>query len=188
MVLQRDFFQRDTVIVAKDLLGKKLIRKIGNRKCSGIIIETEAYRASDDPASHAGIRKTKRNRIMFEQIGRAYVYFTYGMYHCLNVVARNKKFNAGAVLIRGIYPQLGIDIMSKLRNNTKIQNLTNGPGKLTQALDITLQENGDDLTKYSSLYITNGIKIKKIHKKPRIGISRGTDKEWNFSIDPSDYF
>ena len=140
MVLQREFFQRDTVIVAKDLLGKKLIRKIGNRKCSGIIIETEAYRASDDPASHAGIRKTKRNRIMFEQIGRAYVYFTYGMYHCLNVVARNKKFNAGAVLIRGIYPQLGIDIMSKLRNNTKIQNLTNGPGKLTQALDITLQE------------------------------------------------
>ena len=141
---------------------EKLIRKIGNRKCSGIIIETEAYRASDDPASHAGIRKTKRNRIMFEQIGRAYVYFTYGMYHCLNVVARNKKFNAGAVLIRGIYPQLGIDIMSKLRNNTKIQNLTNGPGKLTQALDITLQENGDDLTKYSSLYITNGIKIKKV--------------------------
>ena len=88
---------------------------------------------------------------MFEEVGHAYVYFTYGMYHCLNVVARNKKFNAGAVLIRGVYPQLGIDIMSKLRNNTKIQNLTNGPGKLTQALDITLQENSHDLTKYSSL-------------------------------------
>jgi len=188
MVLHRDFFKRDTVLVAKDLLGKKLIRKINNKKCTGIIIETEAYRASDDPASHARVRKTKRNRLMFEQVGHAYVYFTYGMYHCLNVVARNKKFDAGAILIRGIYPQLGINIMSKLRNNTKIQNLTNGPGKLTQALDITLQENGDDLTKYSSLYITNGIKIKKIHKKSRIGITRGIDKKWNFSIDPSDYF
>ena len=188
MVLHRDFFQRDTVLVAKDLLGKKLIRKINNKKCTGIIIETEAYRASDDPASHARIRKTKRNKIMFEEVGHAYVYFTYGMYHCLNVVARNKKFNAGAVLIRGVYPQLGIDIMSKLRNNTKIQNLTNGPGKLTQALDITLQDNGNDLTKYSSLYIANGIKIKKIHKKSRIGISRGIDKKWNFSIEPSDYF
>jgi len=188
MVLQRDFFQRDTVVVAKDLLGKKLVRKIGNKKCGGVIIETEAYRSSDDPASHAGIRRTKRNGVMFEQVGRAYVYFTYGMYHCLNVVARNKKFDAGAVLIRGIYPQIGIDLMRKLRNNTKIGNLVNGPGKLTQALDITLQENTNDLTKYSSLYITNGIKVNKIHKKPRIGISRGTEKEWNFSIDPSDYF
>ena len=69
------------------------------------------------------------------------------MYHCLNVVARNKKFNAGAVLIRGIYPELGIDLMTKFRNNTKINNLTNGPGKLTQALNISLKENGHDLTK-----------------------------------------
>ena len=188
MVLHRDFFQRDTVLVAKDLLGKKLIRKINNKKCTGIIIETEAYRASDDPASHARIRKTKRNRMMFEEVGHAYVYFTYGMYHCLNVVARNKKFNAGAVLIRGIYPELGIDLMTKFRNNTKINNLTNGPGKLTQALDISLKENGHDLTKYSPLYIIDGLKTKKIHRKSRIGISRGLDKKWNFSIDICDYF
>ena len=97
MLLSRNFFQHDTVLVAKELLGKKLIRRIGNKKCVGVITETEAYRASDDPASHAGVRKTKRNQIMFGQVGLAYVYFTYGMYHCLNVVARNKKFNAGAV-------------------------------------------------------------------------------------------
>ena len=111
MLLSRNFFQHDTVLVAKELLGKKLIRRIGNKKCVGVITETEAYRASDDPASHAGVRKTKRNQIMFGQAGLAYVYFTYGMYHCLNVVARNKKFNAGAVLIRGIYPELGICLL-----------------------------------------------------------------------------
>ena len=94
MLLSRNFFQRDTVLVAKELLGKKLIRRIGNKKCVGVITETEAYRASDDPASHAVFRKTKRNQIMIGQVGLAYVYFTYGMYHCLNVVARNKKFNA----------------------------------------------------------------------------------------------
>ena len=188
MVLQREFFQRDTVLVAKELLGKKLIRKIGKKKCTGVITETEAYRASDDPASHAGIRKTKRNQIMFEQVGLAYVYFTYGMYHCFNVVARNKKFDAGAVLIRGIYPELGIELMTKFRNNTKINNLTNGPGKLTRALNISLKENGHDLTKYSALYITDGLETKKIHRKPRIGISRGLDKKWNFSIDIYDYF
>ena len=105
-----------------------------------------------------------------------------------NVEKLNKKFNAGAVLIRGIYPELGIDLMTKFRNNTKINNLTNGPGKLTQALDISLKENGHDLTKYSSLYIIDGLKTKKIHRKSRIGISRGLDKKWNFSIDICDYF
>jgi len=188
MVLRRNFFQRDTVIVAKDLLGKKLVRRIGNKKCIGIITETEAYRASDDPASHAAIKKTKRNSKMFEQVGYAYVYFTYGMYHCINVVARNEKFNAGAVLIRGIHPMQGIDIMKRNRNETKIDNLVNGPGKLTQALNISIKENGCDLTKYSSLYITNGIEIKKIHKKYRIGISKGIMKKWNFSIEENDYF
>ncbi len=125
---------------------------------------------------------------MFEQVGCAYVYFTYGMYYCINVVARNEKFNAGAVLIRGIHPMQGIDIMKRNRKKTKIDNLVNGPGKLTQALNISIKENGCDLTKYSSLYITNGIEIKKIHKKYRIGISKGTMKKWNFSIEENDYF
>ncbi|MEJ2259252.1 MAG: DNA-3-methyladenine glycosylase, partial [Nitrosopumilaceae archaeon] len=113
--LPREFYARDTVIVAKKLLGKKLVRKIGNKKISGIITETEAYKHKDDPASHAFRNKTDRNRAMFEEVGRAYVYFTYGMYFCFNVVARNPKTEAGAVLIRAIHPEKGIEIMKQNR-------------------------------------------------------------------------
>ena len=102
MPIPRKFYERDTVIVAKELIGKKIIRVDNKTTFSGIIIETEAYRASDDPASHAFNKKTKRNHGMFETVGKSYVYFTYGMYNCLNVVARSKKFEAGAVLIRGV--------------------------------------------------------------------------------------
>ena len=86
--LPRSFYARDTVIVAKGLLGKKIVRKVGNQRISGIITETEAYRHKDDPASHAYRRKTERNKAMCEDVGRAYVYFTYGMYFCFNVVAK----------------------------------------------------------------------------------------------------
>jgi len=103
------------VTVAKGLLGKRLVRKVGSHKISGIITETEAYRHRDDPSSHAFRRKTERNKAMFEEVGRAYVYFTYGMYFCFNVVARNSKADAGAVLIRAIYPEKGIEIMKKNR-------------------------------------------------------------------------
>ena len=187
--IEREFYNRDTLKVAKDILGKVLVRKIKQKYMAGRIVEVEAYKFGEyDKASHASKQCTLSNQAMFGENGHAYVYFTYGMYHCLNVVARNKKFNAGAVLIRGIYPELGIDLMTKFRNNTKINNLTNGPGKLTQALNISLKENGHDLTKYSSLYIIHGLKTKKIHSKSRIGISRGLDKKWNFSIDTCDYF
>ena len=91
-ILPKEFYQRDTVIVAKDLLGKKLVRKIGNYEMSGTIIETEAYRHKDDPASHAFQKITDRNKVMFGEVGIAYVYFTYGMHYCLNVVAKNQKY------------------------------------------------------------------------------------------------
>ena len=81
-ILPRTFYLQDTVTVAKNLLGKKIVRKIGQNKISGIITETEAYRHKDDPASHAHRKMTERNRAMFEEVGRAYVYFTYGMYYC----------------------------------------------------------------------------------------------------------
>jgi len=112
-VLPRSFYSRDTVMVAKDLVGKTLVRKIGGKLISGIITETEAYRYTDDPASHAYRGMTERNKAMFGEIGRAYVYFTYGMYHCLNTVARNSHFDAGAVLIRGLEPKQGIAEMEK---------------------------------------------------------------------------
>lgn len=182
-LLPRSFYARDTVIVAKDLLGKKLVRKIGNQKISGIITETEAYKHNDDPASHAFRRKTDRNKAMFEEVGRAYVYFTYGMYFCFNVVARKPSVEAGAVLIRGIQPDSGIEIMKKNRRNNNMKILADGPAKLTQAMNITRKHYGMDLTQFSELYITKGIKKrKKIISNPRIGIRQATDNLWNFKI------
>jgi DNA-3-methyladenine glycosylase len=182
-ILPRTFYLEDTVKVAKNLLGKKIVRKINNQEISGIITETEAYRQKDDPASHAHKRITERNKAMFDEVGRAYVYFTYGMYYCFNVVARNSKFDAGAVLIRSIEPVEGIEIMKKNRKGADIKNLTNGPAKLTQALQITKEQYGWDLTKNGKLFITEGIdKIKKITAYPRVGINQATEKRWNFKI------
>jgi len=181
--IPRTFYERDTVKVARDLLGKNLIRTIGKQTISGIITETEAYRYTDDPASHAYRGLTPRNRAMFEQVGKAYVYFTYGMYFCFNVVARNHNFAAGAVLIRGLKPEKGIDIMKKNRGIDKIANLTNGPAKLTQALRITKKQYGVDLAKKSELFLLDGIDRKKIFASKRVGIKNGLHKLWNFKIN-----
>ena len=181
-ILPREFYSKDTVKVAKNLLGKKIIRKIGRHEISGIITETEAYRHKDDPASHAFRKITERNKIMFENVGLAYIYFTYGMHFCFNVVAKNPKVEAGAVLIRAIKPEKGISIMQENRGNTSLKNLANGPAKLTQALAITKEHYGIDITKNSKLYISEGIKPKKIIASPRIGIKEATDKLWNFKI------
>ena len=188
MILKKEFYERETITVAKQLIGKKLTRKIKNLKLTGIITETEAYRGRDDPASQAATNLTNRNQIMFGPVGMSYVYFTYGMYFMLNVVAKSKKQNAGAVLIRGIYPQDGIKIMIKNRGMKDINKITNGPGKLTMAMNISMKENNLNLTKKSSIYISEGIIPKKIKKSSRIGITKATDKKWNFSIMSKDYF
>lgn len=181
--LPRKFYSRDTVTVAKELLGKKLIRNVEGHTISGIITETEAYGHSDDPASHAFRKKTDRNKAMFEEVGCAYVYFTYGMYFCFNVVARNPRTQAGAVLIRAIQPQNGIEIMKKNRHKVDEQNLANGPAKITQAFGITKKHYGLDLTANPELYITEGIrKNRKILANPRIGIRKAVDNLWNFKI------
>ncbi len=182
-VLSRTFYARNTVNVAKDLLGKTLNRKIGSKIISGIIIETEAYRYKDDPASHAFRGMTERNKIMFGEVGMAYVYFTYGMHYCVNAVAKSKTYDAGAVLIRSIKPDKGIDEMIKNRKNDSMTNLTNGPAKLTQAMEITKMQYGEDLAKRSSLFITEGIRTNRIFSSPRIGIKNGIDKLWNFKIE-----
>ena len=124
----------DTKQVAKDLLGKILVRKIGNKILSGVITETEAYKGKNDPASHASRKKTERNKIMFGEVGVAYVYFTYGMHYCFNVVAKKNNDKAGAILIRAIQPQQGINHMKKNRKINNISNLTNGPGAEISAL------------------------------------------------------
>lgn len=181
-ILPRTFYARNTVNVAKDLLGKTLVRKIGKKIISGTISETEAYRYKDDPASHAFRGITDRNKVMFGQVGIAYVYFTYGMHYCVNAVARSSSYDAGAVLIRAIIPEKGIEIMFKNRRIDALANLTNGPAKLTQAMKISKKQYGEDLAKASSLYITEGIKTKKITTSPRIGIKNGNEKLWNFKM------
>lgn len=182
MRLTREFYARDTVIVARDLLGKTLVHQVGKKTISGTITETEAYRHDDDPASHAFRSMTERNKAMFGEVGHAYVYFTYGMYYCVNAVAKSKKFQAGAVLIRSLEPVDGIDIMIQNRK-TNVSNLTNGPAKLTIALGITKKHYGEDLVSSPRLYIADGNKISgKISASSRVGIRHGTDRLWNFKI------
>jgi DNA-3-methyladenine glycosylase len=186
------FYKRPTEVVAKDLLGKKLVRTIRNNdkqfRLAGIIVETEAYGHSDDLASHAYVGPTGRNKIMFGDVGRAYVYFTYGNHYCLNVSARSSKIEAGAVLIRGIEPIEGVELMRQFRPVDNIFSLTSGPGKLTQALNITSSLNGTDMTNSESeVYIEFGKRPKRIAATPRIGITQAVDREWRF-VDPSSSF
>ena len=180
--LPRKFYMRNTIHVAKELLGKTLVRRVGKQTLTGIIVETEAYMGKNDPASHAARKKTERNKAMFGQVGRSYVYFTYGMHYCLNVVAKKDEDESGAILIRSIQPQEGIKIMIKNRKTDIISNLSNGPGKLTQAMKITTKQYNVDLTRNSTLFISDGIKPTKILAKSRIGIKVGIDKPWNFSF------
>src|SRR3989338_6570908 len=134
--LERSFYERNTQVVAFELIGKVLIFKQGDNFLSGKIVETEAYFGANDPASHAYRGVTPRNRVMFGQAGMSYVYFTYGNHHCLNIVTETEGV-PGAVLIRALEPISGVPIMQR-RRGKKItrEQLTNGPGKLAQALGI----------------------------------------------------
>lgn len=190
--LPREFYAQDTVTVAKKLLGKELVRRIGGNTVSGTIIETEAYKHRDDPASHAFNGMTERNRAMFGEVGRAYVYFTYGMHHCVNAVARSRKSMAGAVLIRAIRPTRGIEHMIRNRGNGRAGGLTDGPAKLAQALRIDRGQYGADLSeKGGPLFIAEGtpaaaadasVKGTGIRASARVGISKAVDRKWNFRI------
>jgi DNA-3-methyladenine glycosylase len=183
-----DFYSRHTAIVAKGLLGKKLVRMYEDgsgqpKRLAGIIYETEAYGSKNDPASHAFKGMTSRNSVMFGEVGKAYVYFIYGMHHCMNITARAPSSKAGAVLIRSLLPVEGIDIMIGFCNAKDQLSLANGPGKLTKAMDINRSHNGINLTdRNSALHIEDGIKPKKVISTPRIGISRATEKCWRYMI------
>lgn len=168
--LRQDFYNRNTLEVAKDLLGYKLCRKINGKILSGIIVETEAY-TQDDPACHAFRGKTPRASTLFKKPGIAYVYFTYGMHYCFNVVTEEEE-TAGAVLIRALDP------IEPLIN-------TNGPARLCRELQITKELNEIDLTlKNSELWIEDGMEIpkSKIHTTTRIGIKQAADYPWRFYV------
>ena len=183
-IIPREFYNRNTIDVAKDLLGKILVRVVDRKTLSGVIVETEAYRSTDDPASHSYRGKTDRNSVMFGEVGHAYVYFTYGNHYCLNIVAKEDSTPAGAVLIRAIEPVEGIKLMQRLRKTNDLYNLMSGPGKLTKALNVTKKQNGVDVTKKGEMYILNGkdVSDSSIIATSRIGIRVALDKQWRFLI------
>ncbi|MCX6765513.1 MAG: DNA-3-methyladenine glycosylase [Candidatus Moranbacteria bacterium] len=171
MILRKKFYQKNTLKVARNLIGCFLVRKIGKKIIRGVITETEAYIGEKDLACHASRGKTPRTEIMYGEAGHAYIYLIYGMYHCLNIVTEKKNFPA-AVLIRGIKP-LGT---FRAKDSTKRSNLDSivldGPGKVCRFFKIDKKLNGCDITKGKKLWIEKGIKFKEkdIKKSKRIGI------------------
>lgn len=177
----RPFFARPTLAVAPDLLGCVLVRRDRAGLLAARIVEVEAYLGVDqDPASHAHRGQTARNSQMFETPGRLYVYFTYGMHHCMNVVCESRG-RAGAVLLRAAEPLAGEATMARRRGRSGLQ-LANGPAKLCQAYGIDLDWNGQDLVR-GGLGIWPGSPPGRIHRTSRIGIRRGTALTYRF-LDP----
>ena len=182
----RSFYDRSTELVAKELLGNKVVRIISRdqekpKRLCGIIVETEAYGFNEDAASHAFRGLTLRNAVMFGEPGRAYIYFIYGNHFCLNVSAKPLEIEAGAVLIRALQPVEGIRRMKIFRRNCVELSLTSGPGKLSQALNIQQSLNGEDMTDpKSDIHIEFGVKPPGIIATKRIGTSKGLDKKWRF--------
>lgn len=182
--LPRDFYQRSTLLVARDLLGKRLVRIYRGQRLSGLIVETEAYIGEDDRASHAARGITPRNAVMYGPPGHAYVYFTYGMHFCLNLVTEGEGFPA-AVLLRALVPSEGIETMRRRRNGHP---LADGPAKLCQALAIDKRFNGDDVVESPLLFLEAGLEVgpQQVRSGPRIGIP-GADPQakehpWRFWV------
>jgi DNA-3-methyladenine glycosylase len=180
--LRRAFYARDAVTLARDLLGRVLFFESPAGLLAGRIVETEAYTGTADPASHAYRGVTVRNTVMFGPAGYAYVYFTYGMHHCLNVVAE-RQGTAGAVLVRSLEPLWGLGVMRGHGPQGGDERLCSGPGKICKAFGLTLQHNGLDLTR-GPLGIAAGRAVddRQVKVGPRIGISRAADLPYRFSI------
>lgn len=173
------FYNRLVTDVARELLGKYLVRNVDGQQIIGIINETEAYDGMQDLACHARVGRTNRNAVMFGSAGHAYVYFTYGMHWCLNVVTGEINYPA-AVLIRSIIPVEGLAVIAQNRENVPVKNWTNGPAKLTQALQINKMQNGIDLTnEENNLWIEEGLIINEnlVKASSRIGIAN-TPEPW----------
>ena len=182
--INQRFYTSNTLKVAKAILGKMLVRRTPLEVFIGKIVETEAYRGTDDPASHSFRGKTNRNEVMFGKPGITYVYFTYGNHHCLNIVTERTGIPA-AVLIRSIEPLKGIETMKRNRSVEKIIDVASGPGKLTKAFQITREDNNIDVTDSSSnISIHTPAKEKsfQIVQTTRIGIRLAQEFPWRFYI------
>ena len=181
----RDWFERDAPEVAPDLLNKVLIAESHGVRCSGRIIETEAY-MPDDPASHTFIGRTDRNAVMFGPAGHLYVYLSYGIHHCLNVVT-GPVGSGQAVLIRALEPLEGIEAMRTRRPGRRDRELADGPGKLAAALAVDLGSNGANIVLAKSrpdvAIVDDGMPppITPV-VGPRVGLTRATETPWRFRV------
>ena len=180
--LPRQFFARDPVVLARDLLGRVLFYRTPDGLLAGRIVEAEAYTGEADPASHAFRGRTARNAVMFGPAGHAYVYFTYGMHHCLNVTA-DAPGTAGAVLLRALEPLAGVEIMRARGDHGPESRLLSGPGKIGRAFGLSLEDNGRDFTR-GPLGLAAGSPVpdREVTTSRRIGISRALDLPYRFAV------
>jgi DNA-3-methyladenine glycosylase len=178
-ILTRSFYNRDAILVARELLGKILV----HGRVAGMIVETEAYLGGDDLAAHSARGITNRTRVIFGPPGHAYVYFIYGMHECLNLVAEPKG-SPGCVLIRAAEPMVGIDLMKRRRTKARsVEKLASGPGNLTRVFAISRAQNGVDVTR-GSLVVRKWRREPafEIQVTPRIGIRHCADWPLRFVV------
>lgn len=179
--LGRGFFSRYTPEVARDLLGCLIVRETRGSRLSGRIVEAEAYRGSDDPASHSYRGATKRSAMMFGEAGRAYVYFVYGNHWCLNFTTEEEG-QPGAVLIRALEPVEGVARMARSRGVDDLRSLTSGPGRLTEALSIGGSFNGEDVVTSKRLRVEGRAEPVEAGASTRVGVSSGREMRWRFFV------
>ena len=191
--LSKTFYKKDVLSIARALPGKTLVKKEGRKIISGRIVEVEAYDGSIDQAAHTYGGVTKRNEVMFNEGGYLYVYLSYGMHFCCNVVT-GVKGKGTAVLIRAVEPVDGIDSMGKNRFGKKIltekekHNLTSGPGKVCKAFGIERKHSGIDLTGENIFILNTNLKEnEKIISSKRIGITKSVDLPWRYYIKDNPY-
>jgi DNA-3-methyladenine glycosylase len=182
--LGRAFYRRHVVTVARAALGRVLVHDSPEGRVAGRIVEVEAYGGPDDPASHARSGRTARNASMFGPPGHAYVYFTYGMHHCLNLVT-GETGRAAAVLVRALEPIQGFELLRRRRGTADAGRWLRGPGCVADGLGLDRAHDGLDLTR-GALWISNLAlrrEGRRVARGPRIGIRQGLDRPWRFWLD-----
>ncbi len=185
-ILPREFYSRDTVLVARELLGQVLVHHSPRGPAGGIIVETEAY-LQGDPACHASRGMTPRNRVMFGPAGHAYIYFIYGMHYCFNIVTAAEGVGE-AVLIRALEPLFGIELMQERRSRSDLRQLCRGPACLVQALGLDRSLNGVPVYE-PPLLVYRGRRMAEgdIVVTTRIGIKEGADLPLRFYLRGNRY-
>ncbi len=185
-LLTRNFYERDPVTVARELIGKDLVRRTSQGLCSGVIVETEAYLAANDPASHSFRGRTRKNATMFGRAGLLYVYPIHAR-HCLNAVTESRGV-ASAVLIRAVMPVRGIELMQQ-RRQCAPSDLARGPARLCEAFEVDRRLDGWDLTRGTRVWIEQPedvvVSDQQIVVSPRIGVTSGHDLELRFFLKDS---